>query len=115
MLKFIFQKIMILSILLLFLITIGGCNKKQTEYLTDPIAIVYKNNIPYIINSNDELFDLSKYDSIVPYFGDILIVKRTIILVILKIQEKKLLNLFMMKLILFLKIRLLLQLKTNFI
>ena len=48
MLKFIFQKIMILSILLLFLITIGGCNKKQTEYLTDPIAIVYKNNIPYI-------------------------------------------------------------------
>ena len=37
MLKFIFQKIMILSILLLFLITIGGCNKKQTEYLTDPI------------------------------------------------------------------------------
>lgn len=33
---------MILSILLLFLITIGGCNKKQTEYLTDPIAIVYK-------------------------------------------------------------------------
>ena len=76
MLKFIFQKIMILSILLLFLITIGGCNKKQTEYLTDPIAIVYKNNIPYIINSNDELFDLSKYDSIVPYFGDILIVKK---------------------------------------
>ena len=45
MLKFIFQKIMILSILLLFLITIGGCNKKQTEYLTDPIAIVYKNDI----------------------------------------------------------------------
>lgn len=76
MLKFIFQKIMILSILLLFLITIGGCNKKQTEYLTDPIAIVYKNDIPYIINSNDELFDLSKYDSIVPYFGDILIVKK---------------------------------------
>ena len=76
MLKFTFQKIIILSILLLSLITISGCNKKKTAYLSNPIAIVYKDNIPYIVNSNNELFNLSKYDSIVPYFGDILIVKK---------------------------------------
>lgn len=113
MLKFTFQKIIILSILLLSLITISGCNKKKTAYLSNPIAIVYKDNIPYIINSNNELFNLSKYDSIVPYFGDILIVKKTIILAILEILVKKLLNLFMMRPTLFLRIRLLLQLKTN--
>ncbi len=77
MLKIVFQKIILITIVFISLLTITNCKKeKETNYLENPVAIVYKNNTPYIINKNQELFDLSKYDTIVPYFGDILIVKK---------------------------------------
>lgn len=76
MIKTIFNKFLIIIILFLTLTLYTGCNNKKNDYINAPIAIVYQNNKPYIINQNGDLFDLSKYDSIVPYFDDILIVKK---------------------------------------
>lgn len=76
MLKNITNKLLLIAILLSTLLIITGCNNKQKNYLHDSIAIVYKNNKPYLINKSNELYDLSYYDSIIPNFGDILIVKK---------------------------------------
>lgn len=61
-------------ILSLFTITLVSCNTNKNTYLNDSIAIAYKNEVPYLVNSKNETYSLSKYDLIVPYFDDILIV-----------------------------------------
>lgn len=76
MFKHLINKTLIIIILFLTLTLYTGCRKEKTNYLNNPIAIVYQDNKPYIINEKGELFDLSQYDSIVPYFDDILIVKK---------------------------------------
>lgn len=75
MIKNISTKLLLLTLVITSFITLVGCNKDST-YLENPIAIVYKDNKPYLINEKNELLELSQYDSIVPYFDDILIVKK---------------------------------------
>ena len=53
MLKFTFQKIIILSILLLSLITISGCNKKKTAYQTNKIKSIYCNKCGFRVGPDD--------------------------------------------------------------
>lgn len=50
--------------------------KKVELTIENPIAIVYKDSIPYIINDKQETLSLETYDLIVPYFDDYLIVKK---------------------------------------
>lgn len=68
----------ILGILIIFSISFcfWGCTKNEKNFLDNTIAIVYRNNIPYLINDKNETFSLEKYDLVVPYFDDILIVKK---------------------------------------
>ncbi len=76
MLKKVISKFLCIIIIANFLVFLGGCNTNKTKYLTNPMAIVYKDNLPYILDTNGSLFDLSMYDTIIPYFDDILIVKK---------------------------------------
>lgn len=69
------KKLIILGLTTLMFLTLTSCNPK-TNYLDNPIALVYKDHKPYLLDQNDTLFSLSQYDSIIPYFGDILIVKK---------------------------------------
>lgn len=68
----------LLLIIILFtnLWILFSCTVHKANYLEKPIAIVYKKNIPYIINASMQRFSLEEYDYIVPYFDDILIVKK---------------------------------------
>lgn len=68
-------KPLILIILLLVCCFFTSCKKKELT-IENPIAIVYKDSIPYIINDKQETLSLEAYDSIVPYFDDYLIVKK---------------------------------------
>lgn len=68
-------KPLILIILLLVCCFFTSCKKKELT-IENPIAIVYKDSIPYIINDKQETLSLETYDSIVPYFDDYLIVKK---------------------------------------
>lgn len=70
------NKFFIFLLIIFSLFSITSCREKELTYLSDPIAIVYKNNTPYILNKKNELFSLDYYDAIVPYFDDILIVKK---------------------------------------
>lgn len=76
MFKKIAKKILNFIIILLLTVTITSCKKENKSYIENSVAIVYKNNTPYIINENGDLFDLSIYDTIVPIFDEILIVKK---------------------------------------
>lgn len=76
MFKNIVIKILNFLIILVFLLTLTSCKNDLTKYIDNSVAIVYKNNVPYIINEKGELFDLSQYDTIVPIFDNILIVKK---------------------------------------
>lgn len=67
-------RILSVVVLTLSIITLTSCNNSKNKYLNDSIAIVYKNDIPYLVNSRNETYSLKKYDIIVPYFDDILIV-----------------------------------------
>ncbi len=68
------------ALILIFLITFNliyvGCTTDKVDYLTNPIGIVYKNQVPYIINDKNELFSLEAYDTVAPFFDDFLIVKK---------------------------------------
>lgn len=68
-------KPLILIILLLVCCFFTSCKKKELT-IENPIALVYKDSIPYIINDKQETLSLEAYDSIVPYFDDYLIVKK---------------------------------------
>lgn len=71
-----FKKCYFIFLTIFFTISLTSCKKIETNYLSDPIAIVYKNNIPYLINLKGETFSLEQYDTIVPYYDDIIIVKK---------------------------------------
>ena len=60
----------------LSLCCISSCKKEKGGYLDDAIAIAYKDDIPYLVNSKNQTFSLAEYDLIVPYFDDILIVQK---------------------------------------
>jgi peptidoglycan hydrolase-like protein with peptidoglycan-binding domain len=49
-----------------------GC--KNETYLDGAFAVVYKDNVPYLINKNFETLAIDKYDEIVPEFGEYLLV-----------------------------------------
>ena len=70
------KKILIISIISINLFYFTSCSEKNIQYLNNPVAIVYKNKIPYITNTKNELFELSQYDSVVPIFDEILIIKK---------------------------------------
>ena len=70
-------KPLILITLLLVCCFFTSCKKEELT-IENPIAIVYKDSIPYIINDKQETLSLEAYDSIVPYFDDYLIVKKRI-------------------------------------
>lgn len=76
MFKEITKKLLIIMFVTMNILFISGCKNDSTEYIENSVAIVYKDNIPYIINDKNELFELSQYDSIVPIFDEILIVKK---------------------------------------
>lgn len=67
----------LLTLLIIFnLLTITSCKKSLPPLITDTIALVYQNNIPYLINSNNETHSLARYDDVIHDFGDYLIVKK---------------------------------------
>ncbi len=68
--------LLFILILFTYLWTLSSCKVQKANYLEEPIAIVYKKNIPYIINARLQRLSLAEYDYIVPYFDDILIVKK---------------------------------------
>ena len=75
--KHIVSKFLTLSLMLSIIFITTGCKpKKKGETIENPLAIVYKNKVPYIINNENKLLSLEQYDSIVPYFGEYLIVKK---------------------------------------
>ncbi len=68
------KKILFLTIILL--LTLTSC--KKVDYINGAFAVVYKDDVPYLINKNMETFSLAEYDYIVPTFGDYLIVAKKI-------------------------------------
>lgn len=76
MIRFIFKKINILLIILISCFSLSSCQKEETTYLSDSVAIVYKDNVPYLLNLKGEMLSLGNYDAIVPYFDNIIIVKK---------------------------------------
>lgn len=73
--KFI-KKLYILFFITLVMLMLSSCKKSSKSYISNSIAIVYKDNKPYIINKENELYDLSYYDSVIPKFDTTLIVKK---------------------------------------
>lgn len=64
------SKKLLLIFMLIFLLC--GCTAKQD--FKDGYAIVYKENTPFLLNKNNELFDLSEYDSLPDTFSELLTV-----------------------------------------
>ena len=65
----------LLLLLLASLLVLSGCTEAPT-YI-DGIAIVYKDNRPYLIDLEGNRFSLAKYDSIVGEMNEIIIVKKS--------------------------------------
>ncbi len=70
------NKLFLLIFFFLFTLTLASCKKNTSNYLDDAIAIAYQNNIAYLVNEKNERFSLEKYDSIVPFFDETIIVKK---------------------------------------
>lgn len=66
------KKILFLIITTFLCLSLYGCNK--VAYLDGCFAVVYKDDIPYLINKDFETFSLAKYDYIIPEFSDYLVV-----------------------------------------
>lgn len=49
---------------------------KEKEYLNNPIALGYRDNIYYIINQDGTEYSLEEYDDVKPIFGDYLMVMK---------------------------------------
>ncbi len=73
---FCFKKLFIFFVIALLTIMITSCKKNNEPYLDDAIAIVYQNNVPYLINANKQTYSLSKYDEISDEFAKYIIVKK---------------------------------------
>lgn len=67
------KKTLLLIVISLLSLTLLGCNKEET-YLDGAFAVVYQDNIPYLINKKLETLAIDKYDHIVPEFGEYLLV-----------------------------------------
>ena len=65
-----------LSIILLFILTftLTSCNKVET--IDNPIAIVYQDGIPYILNNEGKTISLEQYDGVANYFDTYISVKK---------------------------------------
>ena len=70
------KKSFIILFSILFSILLVSCDQEVELTIENPIGIVYKNNKPYIVNDKNELLSLEQYETIVPFFDDILIVKK---------------------------------------
>lgn len=63
--------------LLLLVVTIFiGTSCKKQAYLKNTIALVYKDDIPYLINPSQETYNLKEYEEIQPIFDEYLMVKK---------------------------------------
>lgn len=60
--------------LIIFLMLFMLCGCKTENTFKDGFAIVYKENNPYLLNKNNELFDLSAYDYLSSTFGKYMVV-----------------------------------------
>jgi hypothetical protein len=61
-------------IILAFLLLLAGCVEKPS-YI-DGFAIVYKENVPYLIDLDGNLFSLANYDHIIGDMGEFIIVQK---------------------------------------
>ena len=84
--------------LLIFLLIFMLCGCKTEKTFKDGFAIVYKDNIPYLLNKNNDLYELSEYDYLSSTFGEYMVISI--------IQVMKLSNHNTNKLILLLKVKL---------
>lgn len=66
------KKITLIFIFLFLFIT--GCTSNQK--FSNGYALVYKDNIPYLLNKDNQLFDLSHYDQIGDTFGQYIVVMK---------------------------------------
>lgn len=66
------KKILMCVVFLLLLLT--GCNSNKA--FKNGYAIVYQDGKPYLLNNQNETFDLSRYDEVSDQFGDYIVVKK---------------------------------------
>ena len=66
------KKLLLFTFISLLSIMLIGCSDET--YLDGAFAVVYKDNVPYLINKNFETLAIDKYDEIVPEFGEYLLV-----------------------------------------
>ncbi len=62
------------KLLVIFLLIFLVCGCKAENEFNNGFAIVYKGNTPYLLNKNNDLFDLSEYDYISDTFGEYMVV-----------------------------------------
>lgn len=60
--------------LLIFLLIFMLCGCKTEKTFKDGFAIVYKDNIPYLLNKNNDLYELSEYDYLSSTFGEYMVI-----------------------------------------
>lgn len=70
------RKFIILTVLLFISTFLTNCKNNKQSYLENSIALGYKDNIPFLINSKNETYSLEKYDEVINVFGEYLTVKR---------------------------------------
>lgn len=68
------KHLFIFTFLLLVIFTVTSCKKNET--IENPMAIVYKNNIPYILNVDGKTLSLEEYDEVLNSFDQYLGVKQ---------------------------------------
>lgn len=66
------KKFILLTLISIFSFTLIGCKKQS--YLDGSFAVVYQDDVPYLINKNFETYSLAEYDYIVPEFNEYLVV-----------------------------------------
>lgn len=65
-----------LIIFLIFVLVLTLTSCKENITISDPIALGYKDDIPYIISSDGATISLENYDEVKPYYGEYLMVKK---------------------------------------
>lgn len=74
--KFILKRSLVFVLLSTIIFSISSCDKEQQKYIKDAIAIVYLDDVPYLINAEKEMYNLSDYDEIIEIFNDYIAVKK---------------------------------------